>query len=610
MSASGAVHVYKVGGPALEDPDLVAPLAKEVAGLDGRAVLVHGGGRHIQRMLEALGIESRFVDGRRFTSDEAMEAVEMVLSGVVNKALAAGLTAAGTPAVGLSGRDGGMVRARLEEGLGRVGTPEAVDPAPIVALWNAGLLPVVSPVASDASGRPVNVNADEAALGLARALGATTLVYLSDVDGVRLDGETATTLAPDDAARRIDGRNHRRRDGPQGARRPGGLRRRHPRGGDRRQGPAPRHIPRHAPPHRDRGRPKRGEPMSDALLPVYDRDLVMVKGKGARLWDSAGHEWLDFAAGIAVNGLGYGDRKVVSAIKKQAELLIHASNLYHTEPGSALATRLASLAFPSKVFFCNSGTEAWEGALKFARRIGHEAGRTEYVCFEHSFHGRTMGSLSTTWTAKYREPFEPLVPGVRFCPLNDLAAAAEAVSEKTAAVMVEPVQGEGGIRPASPEFLRGLEALCRERGALLVFDEIQCGLGRTGKMFACEHSGVTPDILTLAKPLAGGAAHGGDPPPRGPGPGDQGGRSREHLRGQPGGGGGGAGGPRPPDRPRLPRRRGREGAVPDPRPAPAREEAQGDGGRTFGGWGSCSGWSSEGPRRRWSRGSATGASWR
>jgi acetylornithine/N-succinyldiaminopimelate aminotransferase len=248
--------------------------------------------------------------------------------------------------------------------------------------------------------------------------------------------------------------------------------------------------------------------MSDALLPVYDRDIVLVKGKGAKLLDSEGRTWLDFAAGIAVNGLGYGDRKVVNAIKKQAEQLIHASNLYHTEPGLALAERLTSLAFPSKVFFCNSGTEAWEGAMKFARRVGHEAGRTEYVCFEHSFHGRTMGAVSTTWTAKYREPFEPLVPGVRFCPLNDLAAAAEAVNEKTAAVMLEPVQGEGGIRPASPEFLRGLEALCRERGALLVFDEIQCGLGRTGKMFAYEHSGVAPDILTLAKPLAAGLPMG------------------------------------------------------------------------------------------------------
>jgi len=248
--------------------------------------------------------------------------------------------------------------------------------------------------------------------------------------------------------------------------------------------------------------------MSDALLPVYDRDLVLVKGKGAKLIDREGRTWLDFAAGIAVNGFGHGDRKVVNAIKKQAALLIHASNLYHTEPGMALAERLVSLAFPSKAFFCNSGTEAVEGALKFSRRIGKEEGRTDFVCFENSFHGRTMGALSTTWTEKYREPFEPLIPGVRFCPLNDLAAVAEVVGAKTAAVMVEPVQGEGGIRMATPEFLKGLSSLCRERGALLVFDEIQCGLGRTGKMFAYEHSGVVPDILTLAKPLAGGLPMG------------------------------------------------------------------------------------------------------
>jgi acetylornithine/succinyldiaminopimelate/putrescine aminotransferase len=146
--------------------------------------------------------------------------------------------------------------------------------------------------------------------------------------------------------------------------------------------------------------------------------------------------------------------------------------------------------------------------MKFARRIGKEQGRTEYVVFEHSFHGRSLGALSTTWTAKYREPFEPLIPGVHFVPRNDLAAVEAAVNEKTAAVMIEPVQGEGGIRPATPEFLRGLESICRAKGALLVFDEIQCGLGRTGKMFAWQHSGVVPDILTLAKPLAGGLPMG------------------------------------------------------------------------------------------------------
>jgi acetylglutamate kinase len=197
-------RVYKVGGPALEDPGLLGPLASEVRRGDGPAVLVHGGGRHVDRLLRALDIESRFVDGRRETSPAAMEVVEMVLSGVVNKALAAGLTAAGLPAVGLSGRDGGMVRVRLEPGLGRVGLPETVDPAPIRALWAAGFLPVVSPVASGPSGESVNVNADEAALGLARALRATTLVYLSDVDGVRLGEETAASLTPHEAQQRID----------------------------------------------------------------------------------------------------------------------------------------------------------------------------------------------------------------------------------------------------------------------------------------------------------------------------------------------------------------------------------------------------------------------
>jgi acetylglutamate kinase len=205
VSATGtSAHVYKLGGPALEDPGLMGPLADEVRRLDGPAVLVHGGGRHVDRLLRALGIESRFVEGRRVTSPAAMEVVEMVLSGVVNKALAAGLTAAGVPAVGLSGRDGGLVRARLEEGLGRVGTPESVDPAPVRALWNADLLPVVSPVSTGPAGGSVNVNADEAALGLARALGARTLVYLSDVDGVRVGDETAATLTPGEAERRIE----------------------------------------------------------------------------------------------------------------------------------------------------------------------------------------------------------------------------------------------------------------------------------------------------------------------------------------------------------------------------------------------------------------------
>jgi len=196
-------RVYKVGGPALEDPGLVGALADEVRRGEGPAVLVHGGGRQVDRLLAALGIESRFVSGRRATSREAMEVVEMVLSGLVNKSLAAGLTAAGVPALGLSGRDAGLVRARLEPGLGQVGTPERVDTRPLRALWAAGLVPVVSPVSGGAEGEPVNVNADEAALGIARALEASTLVYLSDVDGVRVGRETVESLGAREAEERI-----------------------------------------------------------------------------------------------------------------------------------------------------------------------------------------------------------------------------------------------------------------------------------------------------------------------------------------------------------------------------------------------------------------------
>jgi acetylornithine/N-succinyldiaminopimelate aminotransferase len=240
------------------------------------------------------------------------------------------------------------------------------------------------------------------------------------------------------------------------------------------------------------------------LLPVYERDLVIVSGKGALLTDSAGNTYLDFAAGIGVNGLGYGNSKVVSAIKKQASRLIHSSNLYFTEPVTRLADALVKASFPARVFFTNSGTESVEAAIKFARRIGNASGRTELVAFEGGFHGRTMGALSITWKEKYRAPFEPLVPGVRFCPWNDLAAAKGLIGPKTAAVFIEPVQGEGGIRVAPEDFLQGLSDLCRETGALLVSEEVQCGLGRTGALFAYERAHIRPDIVTLAKPLGGG----------------------------------------------------------------------------------------------------------
>ncbi|MGC8877645.1 MAG: aspartate aminotransferase family protein [Anaerolineae bacterium] len=248
------------------------------------------------------------------------------------------------------------------------------------------------------------------------------------------------------------------------------------------------------------------------VLQTYRRpDFVLVRGEGVHLFDERGRAYLDAVAGIAVNALGYGDPEIVATLRTAAEGLIHVSNLYHTEPQARLAQALVKCSFADRVFFCNSGTEAIEAALKFARKYARErygAHKTHFVAFTNSFHGRTMGALSTTATEKYRAPFEPLVPGVRFVPFNDLHAAKEAITDQVCGVLIEPIQGEGGVHLATAEFLQGLRALCAERGALLIFDEIQCGLGRSGTLWAHEPSGVTPDVMTLAKPLAGGLPMG------------------------------------------------------------------------------------------------------
>ena len=246
---------------------------------------------------------------------------------------------------------------------------------------------------------------------------------------------------------------------------------------------------------------------SQYLMQTYRRaDIVLARGDGAYLFDTDGRRYLDFMSGIAVAALGHADPDVTAAVAQQAATLTHVSNLFHTIPQVGLARRLATHSFADRVFFTNSGAEAVEGALKFARKWarGRGPGKHEIVAFSGSFHGRTMGALSVTYKAAYREPFAPLVPGVCFAPFNDLDAAAAVISDATCAVLVEPVQGEGGIHAATPAFLRGLRALCDQHGALLIFDEIQCGLGRTGQLWAHEAAGVTPDIMTLAKPLANG----------------------------------------------------------------------------------------------------------
>ncbi|MBK9713736.1 MAG: aspartate aminotransferase family protein [Kouleothrix sp.] len=244
------------------------------------------------------------------------------------------------------------------------------------------------------------------------------------------------------------------------------------------------------------------------ILQTYQRpDFVLDHGEGCYLFDTAGRRYLDCVAGIAVNALGYGDQQVAQTIAEHAARLIHTSNLYYTRPGGELARLLVERSFADRVFFSNSGAEAIEGALKFSRKYAREhggEGKTTVVAFSGSFHGRTMGAVAITHREKYRLPFEPVMPGVRFAPFNDLTAARAAITDDVCAVIVEPVQGEGGLSVATPEFLRGLRARCDEVGALLVLDEIQCGMGRTGTLWAYEPYGVVPDIMTVAKPLGGG----------------------------------------------------------------------------------------------------------
>ena len=245
-----------------------------------------------------------------------------------------------------------------------------------------------------------------------------------------------------------------------------------------------------------------------AMTPVYPApSVVFSHGQGTYLFDGEGRRYLDFSAGIAVNALGHADPGWVEVVRSQAGRLTHVSNLFGTEAQVRLAQDLTAHSFADRVFFSNSGSEANEAALKFARRwAGAQSreGKTKLVAFEGGFHGRTLGALSLTAKSKYRKPFEPLVPGVVFAPFNDPDAAEGIIDDGTCAVFVEPVQGEGGVNTATPEFLRSLRQLCDRHQALLVFDEVQCGLGRTGELWAHLASGVRPDIMTLAKPLAGG----------------------------------------------------------------------------------------------------------
>ncbi len=248
------------------------------------------------------------------------------------------------------------------------------------------------------------------------------------------------------------------------------------------------------------------------LIHTYNRyQIVLDKGEGVYLYDVEGKKYLDFAAGIAVFSLGYGNKAYNDALKAQIDKLLHTSNLYYNAPAAKAAAVVTEKSGMDRVFFTNSGTEAIEGAIKLARKYAYmKDGSTDHeiIAMNHSFHGRSLGALSVTGNVKYQEPFKPLIGGIKFADFNDLESVKAQVTDKTCAIIMEPVQGEGGLYPAKPEFLEGVRKLCDEKNILLIFDEVQCGMGRTGAMFAWQKYGVKPDIMTMAKALGCGVPVG------------------------------------------------------------------------------------------------------
>jgi acetylornithine/N-succinyldiaminopimelate aminotransferase len=240
------------------------------------------------------------------------------------------------------------------------------------------------------------------------------------------------------------------------------------------------------------------------VMPTYAPGLTLVRGSGASVWDDTGREYLDFMAGIAVCNTGHCHPAVVAAIQRQAATLMHVSNLFHNDVQPRLACKLSDLALGGKIFFCNSGAEANEALFKLARKWGSPDGRYEIVAMRNSFHGRTLATMTATGQPKYSKGFEPLMPGFAHADFNNLESVRAAVTPATVAILCEAIQGEGGVVPADPAFLAGLRALCDERKLLLLFDEVQCGIGRTGNWFGFQHYGVRPDGISMAKALGGG----------------------------------------------------------------------------------------------------------
>ncbi|MGB3100237.1 MAG: acetylglutamate kinase, partial [Solirubrobacterales bacterium] len=512
----GRTVVIKYGGAAMREDSLRDEFATDVVllkyvGLN--PVIVHGGGPEITAHMERLGMKVKFVEGLRVSDRETVEVAKMVLLGKVNTDIVQRLNRHGQPAVGLSGEDGTLFEIRPApeaEKVGFVGEIERVD-VDVLNHIASDFIPVIASAGTARDGNSYNVNADSAAGKVAAALRAYKAIFLTDVEGWRADGDDPQTLVSLATVEEVVsglgrvGGGMRRGDSRRGPVRP------HHRWASAAQ-PAARAVHRCGDRHQGHAVSVSGIEELQALearyaMPTYARAPVeFVRGRGCLLWDSEGREYIDFFSGLSVHNAGHCHPAIVAAVRDQVGELAGSSNLYYSSPAIQLHAKLSEASLGGRVFLCNSGTEANECAIKLARRHAHRRGvdRPEIVVLDGGFHGRTLGALSATVRLADEELFGPLLEGFVLVPRDDPTALGVAVGERTAAVLLEPVQGEAGVHPIGDDVLGAAREACDRSGALLVFDEIQTGMGRTGELWAYELGPAMPDVLTAAKALGGG----------------------------------------------------------------------------------------------------------
>ena len=522
MDSRNPRRIIKLGGHESDDPVFLASFAKAIEGLGEGTVIVHGGGATISELeRQVFNREPAFVEGRRKTDGQTLALAEMVLCGAVNKKIVRSLLAHSTlRPLGLSGQDSHLLHGYATPELGRVAQRISADPKPILDLCSLGYTPVVAPISLDDSFEALNANADEAACALAKALAVDELIFLTNVPGVLVEGEIRSSLSPSEVEQLIEqnqitgGMIVKVRAAALAAIETGILVRicnltsLNEGGGtilnaELNGTPDKENLYHNVPVQSIASQGK-----SSFIAPVYSRIRThFAHARGMILSDDSRKSYLDFSSGIAVNALGHAHPKIVRALLNHTRQPLHVSNLYENPAQELLAEKLIKKSFAARAFFSNSGTEANEAALKFAMKYHHsrkETQRNTFLAFKGGFHGRTLGALSVTEKPAYRSPFSNFLSNTRFIEFNNTTELRQALDNTVAAVIVEPIQGESGIRLASRDFLIVLRELCDAHGVVLIFDEVQCGLMRTGTFWAHQWYGVEPDIITTAKPLGGG----------------------------------------------------------------------------------------------------------